>query len=321
MIQRTYIGLYDTEASLIAAMEELDHKGIAPKDMYIIAKTEEEVELLRRKTYDDIQSAPSNWIDRFIGYISGENHIRSMLVDVGFDEADLRRYEAEIKQGKWLLYVEGEPEKTAYEINAERGKPETNPFGKPRTEAEHLNEEDKDSAGIGKDGLPRNEYRDSVMEEQDEAQYTAQDRRFLGKVGAEALFDKTDYEPPSSQRPSSSLTRRTADPERKHLHLLARQERRHENPVPGRNSASKSTDTNLPHPGELSASQMDRQDSLAEMTNPTEQPGGHVPMPTNHSFGDVNQKKDPIIIDLRGIKKKRSDADLWLIQDEDDFIE
>ena len=130
MTQKTFVGLYDTEAELLAAIEELDEKGIAPENMYVIAKNEEDVEMLRRRTSEDIQSAPSNWLDRFIGYISGENHVRSMLVEVGFDEADLRRYEAEIKQGKWLLYVDGELEKSAYEMNADRYKAETNPFNR-----------------------------------------------------------------------------------------------------------------------------------------------------------------------------------------------
>lgn len=282
MIQRTYIGLYDTEASLIGAIEELDRKGITPENMYVIAKNEEDVEMVRRKTYDDIQSVPSNWLDRFIGYISGENHVRSMLVDVGFDEADLRKYEAEIQSGKWLLYVEGEPEKTAYEINAERHKTETNPFGHNASEAERLNEQhDESPTSIGNDGFPRNEYRDSVMEEMDEAQFTSQEGRFLGKAGGEALYDTTNYESPATHRARPSLVRGTPQPERKHLHMLAKQERRQD--------------------------------------HPTNQSVGSIPTQPNFEFDEDVASKDPIIIDLRGISKDKDEASLWLIQDEDDF--
>ena len=318
MIQRTYVGLFDTELSLIGAIEELEHKGIAPENMYIIAKSEEDVEILRRRTYSEIQSAPSNWIDRFIGYISGENHIRSMLVDVGFDEADIRRYEAEIQQGKWLLYVEGELEKTAYEINADRGRPETNPFGHTASEAERLNEEkDHSPTGIANDGLPRNEYRDSVMKQEGNSYNTPQGRRSLGRVGAEALYDKTDYAPNSDQRPRPSLVRGTPKRERKHLQSLSRQERRtdftdvqKEFPTPSEQSR-----TSLPHPNNITESQIDRQDGLAEMTDSTTQ----VPNEKVLKFKDINQPNEPIIIDLRGIKKTKDEANLWLIQDEDDF--
>ena len=96
MAPKTFVGLFDTEQALLAAVEELDEKGIDPENMYVIARNEEDVDMLRRRTGEDIQSAPSNWLDRFIGYVSGENHVRSMLVEVGFDEADLRRYAPDV---------------------------------------------------------------------------------------------------------------------------------------------------------------------------------------------------------------------------------
>ena len=327
MIQRTYVGLFETEPTVIAAIEELEHKGIAPENMYIIAKSEEDVEMLRRRTYSEIQSAPSNWIDRFIGYISGENHIRSMLVDVGFDEADIRRYETEIQQGKWLLYVEGELEKTAYEINANRGKPETNPFGHSASEAERLNEEEDHSpTGIADDGLPMNEYRDSVLMDEATPYYPSQDSRSLGRVGAEALYDKTDYAPPSDQRPRPSLVRGIPDRKRKHLQLLSRQDRRTDNPDSTESqkeptTASQRNPTLLPHPNKVTDSQIDRQDNAAKKDGSPQPRHTNVPGNNILEFKDVQQPAEPIIIDLRGIKKNQNNNSLWLIQDEDDFID
>lgn len=321
MNEKTFIGLFDREEALTSAVEELDKKGIEPEDMYIIAKKAEDVEIFRRRTFEDIQSAPSNWLDRFIGYITGENHVRSMLVDVGFDEADLRKYEAQIKEGKWLLYVEGEPKKTAYETNAERYQAETNPFNYHLSEAERLNRRNDDPIGVGKDGLPKNEYRDSVLSDVDNTNADVYKHRRLGMAGAEALYDKTKYEPTNADHQSQpSLVRGTPQRERQHLHILARQERNHDTTLQqSEASHDDSTHTTIPYPNAIMESQMDRQDAMAETTDQTQQSYNHIPTGSNHNFEDINASQEPIIIDLRGVKKNKNDVENWLIQDEEDL--
>jgi len=306
MNQKTFIGLYDTEEALLAAIEELDEKGIAPENMYVIARNEEDVEMLRRRTSEDIQSAPSNWLDRFIGYISGENHVRSMLVEIGFDEADLRRYEAEIKQGKRLLYVDGEPEKTAYELQAERHRAETNPFDRPRSEAEMLNTKDDSSVGIGKDGLPKNEYRDSVLTDGYEGSRTVANEDLLfGRAGAEALFDRSVYEPKSANLSPPSQIRGTPSEERSHLQRAARHRE-----LDGVDHQQQRHDV-IPDPRNFMESQMDRQDAMANTTDSDDMPESNDSMMGIHSE-DVVQPQKPIVIDLRNVSKIEDDAETWL---------
>lgn len=306
MTPKTFVGLYDTEEALLAAIEELDEKGIDPEDMYVIARKEEDVEMLRRRTSEDIQSAPSNWLDRFIGYISGENHVRSMLVEVGFDEADLRRYEAEIKQGKWLLYVEGEPEKSAYEINAQRNSEESNPFNHALSEAERLNQQDDSPIGIGKDGLPKNEYRDSVMTDSYEGGRTVPREDLLfGRVGTEALFDRSEYEPNSANPPPPSQIRGTPSEERSHLHRAARRKRELDNADERRPDAT-------PDPRNFMESQMDRQDAMAETVGFDEETEKQNLMQGVY-LGDTDESKEQIIIDLRNVRKEEDGAGTWLV--------
>lgn len=301
MAPKTFVGLYDTEAALLTAIEELEEKGIDPENIYLIARNEDDVDMLRRRTAEDIQSAPSNWLDRFIGYISGENHVRSMLVEVGFDEADLRRYEAEIKQGKWLLYVDGEPEKSAYEINEERHKAETNPFNKPVSEAERLNRRDDSPVGIGGDGLPKNEYRDSVPTDgYAGGRPAAREDLLFGRAGAEALFDRSEYEPnPANLSPPSQL-RGTPSGERGHLHRAARRNREFDDVNEKRTDA-------IPNPHNFMESQMDRQDAMAETTNIDE-----LDSVQGVYFEDVIEPKKPIVIDLRNVGKMEGDDGTWL---------
>ena len=306
MTQKTFVGLYDTEVDLLAAIEELDQKGINAENMYVIARNEQDVEMLRRRTSEEIQSVPSNWLDRFIGYISGENHVRSMLVEVGFDEADLRRYEAEIKQGKWLLYVDDELEKSAYEMNADRHKKETNPFNRPVSEAEHLNKQQDDDSpvGIGHDGLPKNEYRDSIVTDAYEGVMDSPDDLLFGRVGAEALFDRSEYEPSGPDLASPSQIRGTPSGERGHLHRASRRQREFDGVDP------KGT-YDIPDPRSFMESQMDRQDAMAETNGFDEQFNNNVQMQGIDSRDDVEQKK-PIVIDLRNIDKTEDNIETWL---------
>lgn len=300
MNKKTFVGMYDTDEALLAAIEELDEKGIDPENMYVISRNEEDVELLRRRTSEDIQSVPSNWLDRFIGYISGENHVRSMLVEVGFDEADLRRYEAEIKQGKRLLYVEGEPEKSAYEINEERQKAETNPFNHPVSEAERLNREDDSPVGIGEDGLPKNEYRDSVLTDGYEGNSpAARENLLFGRAGAEALYDRSEYEPKPANLSSPSQIRGTPSKER-----ASRRSRELEEVEQQRHDV-------FPDPHNFMDSQMDRQDAIAETTDFDDTSDGLNPMMDIYSE-DVGRRQKQIVIDLRNINKMEADAETWL---------
>lgn len=315
MQEKTFVGLYDTEDTLIVALEELRKKGIQPEDMYIIAKREEDVEVFRQRTYDEIQSVPSNWLDRFIGFISGENHVRSMLVEVGFDEAVLRKYEAEIKQGKWLLYVEGEPKKTVYEIHAERYSNEKNPLKQSVTEAERLNRIEDDSVEFGKDGYPKNAYRDSVIFE--DRAYTMSipkrmtnrdradndpirmERGHLGRAGGESLDTRTPF--PSHLR--QQLQAITQD--HQHLHPFIRHDIELQNTDSSRLNETNDDVMSLHSSASHSPIPKETKENTTTSTTQTTTMQ-HIP-------------NKPIVIDLRGVNKDKNEVENWLIQDEEDL--
>src|SRR5690606_29347311 len=50
-----------------------------------------------------------SWFDRFMNFLTGENHVRSMLQEAGVADGDMDNYYNEIQNGGKLLYVdEGE---------------------------------------------------------------------------------------------------------------------------------------------------------------------------------------------------------------------
>lgn len=315
MQEKTFVGLFGTEETLIAALEDLRKKGIRPEDMYIIAQREEDVEVFRQRTYDEIHSTPSNWLDRFIGFISGENHVRSMLVEVGFDEADLRKYEAEIRQGKWLLYVEGEPKKTVYEIHAERYSNEKNLLNRSVAEAESLNRMDNDSVGVSMDGLPKNEYRDSVIFE-DRAYTTSISERMTSRDGDDNDPIRRKEQGHIGRAGGESLGTPTPSPS--HLHQQRQaiaQDNQHLQSFTRHETELRNTDASILNATNDDVISLQPSATVSSISKKAEKSSAT----STHYTAMQQTPNKPIIIDLRGVNKDKNEVENWFIQDEEDL--
>ncbi|MBB4823438.1 hypothetical protein HNO89_000658 [Sporosarcina luteola] len=167
MDDKTFIGLYESLEEVTSKIIELEHKGIDPARIYIIAKEESAVSVLRHRTSDEIQSEPSSWFDRFIGFLSGEDPVETMLVEAGFHSAEAKQYYQEVESGKYLVYVEGTVEKTVYEVHADK---QSNEGKEPFDSTVMQNSE-------------------PLLNQEEEI-----DRSPFGRAGGEALFDHTRYE-------------------------------------------------------------------------------------------------------------------------------
>lgn len=103
---KTFIGVYYDHSDLLDKIEELKLTGYLDDNIYVIAKNEVDVSMLRSQTLADVHSAFESWTDRFIGLMSGENKVRQMMRDVGMDEEEINRYYEEVQHGGMLLYVD-----------------------------------------------------------------------------------------------------------------------------------------------------------------------------------------------------------------------
>ncbi|GKV64954.1 MULTISPECIES: general stress protein [unclassified Sporosarcina] len=106
MNNKTFIGVYYDHSDLLDKIEELKLTGYLDDNIYVIAKNEVDVSMLRSQTAADVNSAFESWTDRFIGLISGENKVRQMMHDVGMDEEETNKYYEEVQHGGMLLYVD-----------------------------------------------------------------------------------------------------------------------------------------------------------------------------------------------------------------------
>ena len=62
--------------------------------------------MLRSRTGADVHSAYDTWTDRFMGFLTGENHIKQMMYGIGMDAIQVDRYYEEVQHGGMMLYVD-----------------------------------------------------------------------------------------------------------------------------------------------------------------------------------------------------------------------
>ncbi|PIC58407.1 hypothetical protein CSV80_05225 [Sporosarcina sp. P12(2017)] len=106
LISKTFIGVYYKDADLLSKIEELKETGYIDDNIYVIAKNENDVSMLRSRTGVDVYSAYDTWTDRFIGFLTGENQIKQMMYGIGMDTIQVDRYYEEVQHGGMMLYVD-----------------------------------------------------------------------------------------------------------------------------------------------------------------------------------------------------------------------
>ncbi|REB08691.1 YsnF/AvaK domain-containing protein [Sporosarcina sp. BI001-red] len=116
---KRFVGTFQTETEVLEKVQELKTTGISDDNIYVITKDEQDLHMLRSRTNAEVKTADGSWMDKFMKFLSGEDHIHSLLSDTGLSEAEKDRYKREIHDGAMLLYVdEGEVDTYHRENNA-----------------------------------------------------------------------------------------------------------------------------------------------------------------------------------------------------------
>lgn len=106
MDKKVFIGMYHNDSELMAQIDELKTQGIEGENIYVIAEDKTDVAMFQGMKYGDVQTAPESWFDRFMDILTGSDHVRSMLEEVGVPEGDMDNYYEQIQNGGKLLYVD-----------------------------------------------------------------------------------------------------------------------------------------------------------------------------------------------------------------------
>ncbi|MFS0689216.1 YsnF/AvaK domain-containing protein [Sporosarcina sp. 179-K 8C2 HS] len=185
MNDKKFIGMYHNDSELMTKIDDLKSQGIDGENIYVIAQDDSDVTMFQGMKYGDVQTAPESWFDRFMNFLTGENHVRSMLHEAGVPDGDMDNYYNEIQNGGKLLYVdEGELNRLYTKSDGRFGIVDGGVD--PNLGANRVSEFEENE-------LHRSQYSSGAF--QDSHLHDGSDETF-GRVGGEALRSHSDYETP-----------------------------------------------------------------------------------------------------------------------------
>ncbi|MBD8014836.1 general stress protein [Microbacterium sp. APC 3898] len=100
------IETYDTEENVLQKIEELKKDGYLEKDMYIMAKSDNQLSLVRGKSDVEAHASEGGWADRFATFLTGDQKVHQAFSDMGIDENESEHYYRDVQNGKLLLFVD-----------------------------------------------------------------------------------------------------------------------------------------------------------------------------------------------------------------------
>lgn len=103
---KRFIGMFHTESELLAKVQGLKAEGYADSQIFVIAKSENDVKMLQSRTDAEIQTTQESWLDKFMDFMTGEDRVRSMMDDLGFTEDEKAGFYQDVNNGSMLLYVD-----------------------------------------------------------------------------------------------------------------------------------------------------------------------------------------------------------------------
>jgi len=107
MEKRELYGIYDTEAQLEAEMDRLRLQGYKEEDMFIVSNKDDQYTLHRGYTATSEMEGAS-WWDKFKAFLTGEDIVNDNFRRLGIDDDERERYYNELRNGKYLLYVDSD---------------------------------------------------------------------------------------------------------------------------------------------------------------------------------------------------------------------
>ena len=99
------IEIFETEEEVMRKIEQLINDGYSEADMYIMARTDGQISMVKRKTNVDTHVSEGNWMDRFTTFLTGDEKVQQAFRSMGIDEQDSEEYYHKVQNGQLLLYV------------------------------------------------------------------------------------------------------------------------------------------------------------------------------------------------------------------------
>lgn len=108
MANNKFMGTFDTETEVLKKIEDMKTQGSREEDMYVMARNEDQISMVRGRTDVDYKSSEGSWMDKFMGFLSGNEPTREAFSKMGVDQSEADRYYNDVQNGKILLFVDHE---------------------------------------------------------------------------------------------------------------------------------------------------------------------------------------------------------------------
>lgn len=106
MSKRRFVDTYQDEAALVAKIDQLTEEGYDESDVFVVAKDQDDVSLVKRKTDAKVEEASANWMQKFTGVAEGEEEVKRALLDLGLADDDVNRAYGDILNGGYALILD-----------------------------------------------------------------------------------------------------------------------------------------------------------------------------------------------------------------------
>ncbi|MBT2583527.1 YsnF/AvaK domain-containing protein [Planococcus sp. ISL-109] len=108
MTNNKFMGTFETETEVLKKIDEMKAQGSREEDMYVMARNEDQISMVRGRTDIDYKSSEGGWMDKFMGFLSGNEPTREAFSNMGVDDQEADRYYEDVQSGKILLFVDRE---------------------------------------------------------------------------------------------------------------------------------------------------------------------------------------------------------------------
>lgn len=106
MSKRRFVDTYKDEAALVSKIEQLSQDGYDEKDLYVVARDEDQVSLVKRTTDAKVEEASASWMQKFAGVAEGEQEVKRALLDLGLADDDVNQAYGDILDGGYVLIID-----------------------------------------------------------------------------------------------------------------------------------------------------------------------------------------------------------------------
>ena len=106
MSKRRFVDTYQEEAALVTKIDQLTEEGYDESDVFVVAKDQDDVSLVKRNTDAKVEEASANWMQKFTGVAEGEEEVKRALLDLGLTDDDVNRAYGDILNGGYALILD-----------------------------------------------------------------------------------------------------------------------------------------------------------------------------------------------------------------------